>query len=152
MGGNSWARLEAGIRDKVQVAIESGAAWLRLDDRDGLWQFTGWSTKSLPEKLLMLDGPVRPLLGKLDGIVLSCGALLGQGAFEDEDVKLAPNLVALRRCLPFMRVRETLILANNADALTATAAWNAYYAGEPSWLEWALDHVGLPSTAAILAR
>ena len=100
----------------------------------------------------MLDGPVRPLLGKLDGIVLSCGALLRQGAFEDEDVRLAPDLVALRRCLPFMRVRETLILANNADALTATAVWNAYYASEPSWLDWALDHLSLPSTAAILAR
>jgi hypothetical protein len=151
MGGNSWARLEAGIRDKVQVAIESGAAWLRLDDRDGLWQFTGWSTKSLAAKLLMLDGPVRPLLGKLDGIVLSCGALLAQGAFEDEDVQLTPDLVALRRCLPLMRVRETLILVNNADAITATAAWKAYYASEPSWLDWALDQVGLPSTAAILA-
>lgn len=150
-GGDSWARLEAGIRDKVEVAMESGANWLRLDDRDGLWQFTGWSTKSLPDKLLMLDGPVRPMLGKLDGIVLSCGALLAQGTFADEDVQLAPDLVALRRRLPFMRVRETLILANHADALPALEAFDAYYADEPLWLDWALDRVSLPTTAAILA-
>lgn len=151
MGGNSWTRLEAGIRDKVEVAIDSGANWLRLDDRDGLWQFTGWSTKSLAEKLLMLEGPVRPLLGTLDGIVLSCGALLAQGEFQDEDVQLAPDLVAVRRSLPFMRVRETLILANNADACRAAALFNDYYAHEPSWLDWALDRVGLRPTAAILA-
>jgi hypothetical protein len=156
MGGDSWGRLESGIRGKVEVAIESGATWLRLNDRDGLWQFTEWSTKSLSEKLSMLDGPLRPLLGTLEGIVLSCGALLAQGTFQDEefqdeDVQLTPDLIALRRRLPFMRVRETLILANHVDGSPATETFRAQYADEPSWLDWALDWVGLPKVAAILA-
>ena len=152
MHGDSWARIAPRIREKVDTAGESGANWLRLDAREGLWQFTEWATRPLAEKLRVFDSAFRSLLGGLDGIVVSCGPMLAQGSFEDEDVILEPGLVALRRCLPFVRVRETLIIAADAGRVAATPTWVDLYAGEPSWLDWALDHEGLPSTGEILAR
>jgi hypothetical protein len=50
-----------------------------------------------------------------------------------------------------MRVRETLILANHVDGGPAIETFRAQYADEPSWLDWALDQVGLPTVATILA-
>lgn len=72
MRGDSWARIAPRIHQKVEAAVESGASWLRLDARDGLWQFTEWSTRPLAEKLQLLDAAVRGLLGGLSGIIVSC--------------------------------------------------------------------------------
>jgi hypothetical protein len=152
MRGDSWARIAPRIHQKVEAAVESGASWLRLDARDGLWQFTEWSTRPLAEKLQLFDAAVRGLLGGLDGIIVSCGPLLAQGTFDDEDVVLAPGLVALRRCLPFVRVRETLIIAADIGTAEAAVPWVRLYSDEPSWLDWALGRAGLPSTNEILAR
>jgi hypothetical protein len=144
MRGDSWARIAPRIRQKVEAAVESGANWLRLDAREGLWQFTEWATRPLAEKLHEFDAAVRGLLDGLDGIIVSCGPLLAQGTFDDEDVVLAPGLVALRRCLPFVRVRETLIIAADARASQAAPSWVRFYSDEPSWLDWALGRAGLP--------
>jgi hypothetical protein len=152
MRGDSWARIAPRIRQKVEAAVESGANWLRLDARDGLWQFTEWSTRPLAEKLKVFEATVRDLLPGLDGIIVSCGPLLAQGTFEDEDVVLGSGLVALRRCLPFVRVRETLIIAADAGATQAARSWRSLYSDEPSWLDWALGRAGLPSIEDILAR
>jgi len=150
--GDSWARIAPRIWEKAQAAVDSGANWLRVDARDGLWQFTEWSTRPLADKLQAFATAVRGLLGGLHGIVVSCGPVLRQGTFSDESVELGPGLAAMRRCLPFIRVRETLVIAS--DPLTAPAAecWVRLYDEEPSWLDWALGEVGLPSTAEILSQ
>lgn len=152
MRGDSWARIAPRIRQKVEAAAGSGANWLRLDAREGLWQFTEWSTRPLAEKLSAFDAAVRDLLEGLDGIVVSCGPVLAQGTFEDEDVVLGPGLVALRRCLPFTRVRETLIIAAEPAATDAAWLWVRFYSEEPLWLDWALRRTGLPSIEQILAH
>lgn len=152
MRGDSWARVAPRIRDKVQTAAESGANWLRVDAREGLWQFTDWSTLPLTDKLQAFHAAVRGILDGLDGIVVSCGPLLAQGAFVDEDVAVGPGLVALRRLLPFSRVRETLIIATDPTAPGATPLWLSFYSDEPSWLDWALAFVSKPSLEQILAR
>ena len=152
MRGDSWARIAPRVREKVEAAVESSANWLRLDAREGLWQFTEWATRPLAEKLRVFHAAFRSLLGGLEGMIVSCGPMLAQGSFEDEDVVLEPGLVALRRCLPFVRVRETLIIAADAGRVPATPTWVDFYAGEPSWFDWALEHEGLPSTEQILAH
>ncbi len=152
MRGDSWARIAPRIRQKVEAAVESGADWLRLDAREGLWQFTEWATRPLAEKVQAFEVAVRGLLGGLDGIVVSCGPLLAQGAFDDEDVVLGPKLVALRCRLPFVRVRETLIIAADGGAPQAAASWVQFYSDESSWLDWALRRTGLPPTSEILAH
>jgi hypothetical protein len=91
--------------------VRTGCAWT-------LGRGSG-SSRSGPRalwlKLRAFVDAVYDLLGGLDELVVSCGPLLRQGTFKDEDADLAAGLVALRRCLPFTRVRETLIMA----ALTA---------------------------------
>jgi hypothetical protein len=65
-------------------------------------------------------GPViRPLLGDLEGAVVSPGALLAQGAFEEEDAAPDAGTLALRRLLVGSRVRETLIISRDTDAQRA---------------------------------
>ena len=82
----------------------------------------------------------------------SSGALLAQGSFDNEDVQAGPGLAAVRRNLPFVRVRETVIVSDR-DAPDPSAAWlRDLYASEPGWLDWSLERLGLPSTAEILAR
>ena len=152
MRGDSWARIAPRIRQKAEAAVDSGANWLRLDARDGLWQFTDWATRPLAEKLHVFESGVRDLLEGLEGIIVSCGPMLAQGTFGDDDVVLGAGLVALRRCLPFVRVRETLIIAADSAASQSVASWINFYSDEPSWLDWALDRAGLPSTREILAR
>lgn len=152
MSGDSWARIGPRIREKAEAAVESGANWLRLDARDGLWQFTEWATRPLGEKLEAFDAAVRGLCRGLDGVVVSCGAVRAEGQLDDEDVVLRPGLVALRRRLPFVRARETLVITADAASLQEARLWIQFYSEEPSWLDWALDRSGLPPVGAILAR
>jgi hypothetical protein len=150
--GDSWARIAPRIVEKVQAAAQSGANWLRLDALNGLWQFTRLATMSLREKANALGEAVRSLPEGLDGVILSSGALLTQGSFDDEDVEAGPGLAAVRRNLPFSRVRETVIISNR-NTPDSSATWlRDLYASEPGWLDWSLERLGLPSTVEILAR
>ena len=150
--GNSLARIAPRIAEKAEAAGSSGANWLRLDARDGLWQFTEWATRSLGEKAQALEEAVGHLVGPLDGIVASCGPLLRQGSFSDESSEPASGLFAVRRCLPFTRVRETIVMPRRTEPQPDARFWRDLYADEQSWLDWALAEVDLPSTAAILSR
>jgi hypothetical protein len=150
LGGDSWARIAPRVREKVDAASASGVNWLRLDARDGVWQFTEWSTRSLARKLQGFETAVRDLVGGIQGIVVSCGSLLRQGTFEDEDVVDERGLVAIRRCLPFSRVRETLLIPADPEALPTASCWADMYAHEASWLDWALAEVDLPPINEIL--
>jgi len=148
---NSWARIAPRIVEKAEAAVASGASWLRLDAHDGIWQFTEWSTTPLTEKVRVLADAVQPVLAGLEGAVISCGALLAQGTFADEQVTAGHGLIGIRRNLPFVRVRETLIIPTDNSGGSPAETWSHLYADEPAWLEWALDQAGLPSLEAILA-
>jgi hypothetical protein len=151
-GGDSWARVGPRIAEKAEQALGSGANWLRLDVFDGLWQFTPWAGRTLAEKLEGLATPVRASLGRLEGVILSSGALLAQGEFDEEDVSLPDGLVGLRRLLTPSRVRETLIIPGRGEAGAAGERWRQMYAEEPQWLAWALDRLALPTPDAIFAH
>lgn len=118
----------------------------------GLWQFTEWAARPLADKPRAFEEAAGDLLGRLRGIVVSCGPLLRQGMFSDESADLGSGLVAMRRCLPFTRVRETLVIARRTPPAPTAGPWGDLYGDEPSWLDWALAEIGLPSTAAILSR
>jgi hypothetical protein len=151
MRGDSWGRIEPRIREKAERAVESGANWLRLDALNGLWQFTRWARLPLAAKLRSIIGPARLSLGPLDGIVISSGALLEQGEFEDATVELADGSVALRRRVTPQRVRETMIIANSANASSVVQRWRSLYDGEPGWLAYALERVDLPMPGVLFA-
>jgi hypothetical protein len=149
-GGDSWARVGPRIAEKAEQALGSGANWLRIDILDGLWQFTPWAALPLAEKLEGVAAHVRASLGRLEGVILSSGALFAQGVFADDDVSLADGLVGLRRRLTPSRVRETLIIPSEPGA--AADPWRQMYAEEPRWLAWALDRLALPTPDAIFAH
>ena len=149
---NSWARIAPRIVEKAEAAVASGASWLRLDAHDGIWQFTEWSTLPLAKKVRVLADAVRPLLAGLEGAVISCGALLAQGAFVDEHVTVGPGLIGIRRNLPFMRVRETLIMPTGDSPCSPAQTWSDLYADEFQWMGWALNELRLPRLEEILAH
>ena len=151
MRGDSWARIGPRIVDKARRARESGANWLRLDAREGLWQFTHWARKPLAAKLDDLANIVGPSLDGLDGIVMSSGSLQRQGDFNDEDVMLGDGLTASRRLLTPLRVRETLVIPGSTRGRRAAERWRALYSDEPSWLDWGLARVELPPAEEIFA-
>jgi hypothetical protein len=153
LAGDSWTRLGPRIAEKADKAVESGVGWLRLDALDGLWQFTHWAARPLAAKLQAIAALVRNAAGGLEGVILSSGALFEQGKFEDEHVRLPGGLVAVRRRLAPLRVRETLIIVCEPDAPTDVADWwLGLYADEPQWLGWGLARFGLATPDEVFAR
>ena len=151
--GDAWARIRARIAEKAEVARESGATWLRLDAVNGLWQFTSWSQMSLPAKLAMLTEAAVPVLGELEGLVITSGNLQRQGSFEDEDAFGPAGAFALRRLIEPARVRETLVIPGPRARPTALDWWREAYALEPRWPEWALEECGRsPDTEALFTQ
>jgi hypothetical protein len=151
MSGNLSTRVRNAIGDKAEVARESGATWLRLDARNGLWQFTPFATRSLGAKLDLIATLARPELGDMHGLVISSGSVWRQGEFQDEDVEADGAAFALRRCIAPIRVRETLVISADGDSNLASEArrWRDLYADESAWLPWALERAGLWSLGDI---
>ncbi|HEV7495724.1 hypothetical protein [Baekduia sp.] len=152
MTGDSWARVGSRIRQKAEIALESGPNWLRLDALNGLWQFTHWAAATLPAKLEALTAIARPALGALDGLVISSGLLLNQGDLPDDDFSARDGGAILRRRVSPLRVRETLVIPTVATPPKTAEFWRGVYAAEPTWLAWALERLALPSPLAIFVE
>jgi len=91
---------------------------------------------------------VQPLLRHVSGIcgvVLSSGGGLAQGQFVGESARSTGESYGLRRVLPAARVRETMIVPVSGEGRKQSRLWVELYGAEESWLDWALDRVGLPA-------
>ena len=121
---------------------------------DGLWLFTSWSTGSLAQKSEALAEFVRNALidlAGLDGAVISSGPAMAQGLFCGESARLSNGAVAMRRVLPCMRVRETIIVPIEPSASATVTDLVCLYDCEPDWLGWALAAVGLGAVHEVVA-
>lgn len=150
IGGDLWPRMASLITRKAEQAAGSGSDLLRVDALQGLWQFTQWSLLSLDEKLKLLANALRPLLASnphIAGLVVSSGPAMAQGVFDDEDVQEDDN-IALRRNLQPIRVRETMIIVSETG-VSQGRMFAELYRSEPSWLDWALSSVELPTVVEI---
>jgi hypothetical protein len=136
-----WRHVMSRIRQKAEQAAASGATWLRLDVLNGLWQFTRWGQLELGEKLDLVGTELGKVDDRLQGIILSSGALQAQAVFLDEDYASSEG-TALRRVLPLGRVRELLIVAPLGHQ---REVWTQVYAAEGDWLDTALKRCRLPS-------
>jgi hypothetical protein len=144
----SWPRIARRLRQKAKQAQGSGGGWLRADILDGTWQFTPWARAGLRAKIDEMARQVRPLLSHISGIcgvVLSSGAGLAQGQFVGESARSIGESYGLRRVLPAVRVRETMIVPVSTAGCQQARLWVDLYDAEESWLDWALDRVGLPA-------
>jgi hypothetical protein len=143
---NSWPRIASRLRQKAEQTQASGGGWLRVDILDGTWQFTPWAKADLCAKNDEMTRQVQPLLGQfpsISGVILSSGACVAQGQFVGESARSIGESYGLRRVLPAVRVRETMIVPTNAVGRAEARLWVGLYDAEESWLDWALDRVGL---------
>ena len=148
-----WHRTERILQRKAEQSAGASSVWLRVDAQDGLWQFTPWANMELLAKLGALVDPVRSALDPyphVKGLVLTSGAVHAQGVFHDESVREG-NCFGLRRLIEPLRVRETMIITLDQEALSSAEMWHHLYDEEPEWLDWALERKGLPSAQAIFA-
>ena len=148
-----WHRTERILQRKAEQSAGASSVWLRVDAQDGLWQFTPWAATDLSAKLGALIGPVRHALASyphIKGLVLTSGAVHAQGVFHDESAREG-NCIALRRLIEPLRVRETMIITLDQEAVPPAEMWHHLYDEEPEWLDGALRQKDLPSTQAIFA-
>lgn len=143
--GDGWTRTARRLHGKAEQAQESGATWLRVDVRDGLWQFTPWSQTGLPEKTNELAGAIAHALQGIPvhGVVATSGSCMAQGEYVGETYR-GPASVGLRRLIGQFRVRETIIVALREEALAEGPLWYQLYDAEPTWRSELLSRVGLP--------
>jgi hypothetical protein len=144
----SWPRIASKLRQKAEQAQASGGGWLRADLLDGTWQFTPWAQAGLRAKIDEMAGLVRPLMSQIpniSGVIFSNGAGVAQGQFFGESARSGDESHGLRRELPAVRVRETMIVPVSADGRRQARIWVDLYGSEDSWLDWALDRAELPS-------
>ena len=145
VSGDGWSRTARRLRAKAEQAHESGATWLRVDLRDGLWQFTPWSQARLPEKTDELAGAIVHVLQgiPLHGVVATSGSCMAQGAYVGETYR-GPRSVGLRRLIGQFRVRETIIVPLCEEALAEGPLWYQMYDAEPTWRNELLERFSLP--------
>lgn len=144
--GDLWPRIAEGAQN----------VWLRICALQGLWLFTHWASLPLADKLAsMRQNILSGLSGHphVDGVVISSASAWPQGTIDPDEYEDEVGGYALRCFIPPMMARETLIVALNPGAQTATHArmWRDLYASEPDWLDHALAQFDLPTGAEIFA-
>lgn len=75
-----------------------------------------------------------------------------QGEFYGESAPAEHGCYGLRRLLPAVRVRESMIVPVTAHGRDQARVWRELYNDEENWLDWALDRAGLPRREQIFSR
>jgi hypothetical protein len=153
--GKGWPRIEAKLVQKAGQAAAAGGGWLRADVLDGMWQFTPWARAGLRAQIDEVARLIQPVLGQvqgIEGVVLSSGALLAQGEFHGESARTVHGCYGLRRLLPAVRVRETMIIPVAPRGRDQARIWRELYNAEEDWLDWALHLAGLPQCDQIFGH
>jgi len=149
-----WPRIASRLDQKAQQTEGARNVWLRICALHGLWLFTEWATKGLAEKLAAMRHNVASVLGDrphVEGVVISSGSGWPQGIVVDDDHEDHDAGYAIRRSIPPIMARESLVipLRTGGETTAHARAWRELYASEPGWLDYALAQFGLPSTTAI---
>lgn len=150
--GRGWERTEQRLRQKAAQARESGARWLRVDMRDGLWQFSSWSMLPFAGRADNIAAATADAVAHLglDGVVVSSGACWAQGQFIEQS-RVTDGHLGIARKLDYFRARETVIVPLSERGFAQAPAWRRMYEAEPSWLEEALGRAGKALLSEIFA-
>lgn len=151
---SGWPRIATVLHAKARQGVRAGASWLRVDVRDGLWQFSSFARSDLSNKLTALADAVQQELQSvkgLDGVVVTSGACQTQGVFKAETCRQPDGRIALRRLIEPVRVRECVVLPLTPGSQLEAEEWARLYDGEPEWTDRALAECGLPSATNVFA-
>lgn len=153
--GAGWPRLVSILQTKARQAARSGARWLRVDVKDGMFQLTDWSQMDLQRKLSVLADHLPGALDGADwlaGVVITSGACQVAGEIDEAQAEDPHGGHALRRRLALGRARETFIVPLRAVDVVTGALWFDLYDREALWLDRELVVAGLPTVGEMLSR
>lgn len=151
---DGWRRLARALTEKARQTSGAGAAWIRIDALDGLFQFTDWRGHSWSDRVDRLAAALQATVADaahVAGIVLSTGPATAPGAVDPSAEDLTATTTAgigLRRLLAPHVVRETFVVPLGPAVSDQVTVWTAGYAGEPAWLDEDLTAAGLPPLSA----
>jgi hypothetical protein len=149
-------RLLARLRSKADQTAGGPPAWIRLDELGGLFQLTQWARSPLEQQLSQLHAVLIDALREsphVRGLVLTDGSdpwgsqLIELTCAARGSPPFAGPLALVRR-LPLGRSRRTFVIPNDVDRIELPPdlelSPGRWYAGEGSWLEWALNQMNWP--------
>jgi hypothetical protein len=154
--GDLWPRIADRLERKAQQTQGAQNVWLRICALQGLWLFTHWASLPLADKLTSMRQNILSQLSDhphVDGVVISSASAWPQGMIVPDEYEDELGGFALRRAIPPMMARETLIVPLHMDTETRRHAhvWRDLYASEPDWLDHALAKFDLPMVSEIFA-
>lgn len=158
--GDMWPRFAARLHQKAENTRLAGPTWIRIDEEGGLLALTPLVHLPLEEQLARLGHNVRLELDQyphLRGVVVSHGAgpdwqpnrpepliteaLSAASAFE----RRLPG--GRRRRVFTIPIRPSRTIALPDHLVMRPSHW---YLKERSWLDWALNTLGKPSTTRLV--
>lgn len=153
--GDEWRRITTALKTKAEQGCGEHPLWLRFDETTQFWALAvppDYPRRRLHERLAR--GLWAELAGfdHVAGLVLSSAPTAGStagaaGTWENLDGN-ATSLVCATHP-PFWR--ESIVVAGpNKAAPRQRAEWSSWYATEGSWLDWALDRLGVPPLAELV--
>jgi hypothetical protein len=150
---DGWKRLRRALAGKARQIDGPLPVWVRIDCRDGLFQFTDWPRMPPPERIAAMADAISTEVswpGCAQGVVLSSGyaTSLGPTSAEAENVTADTDRgTFLRRLTAPSLVRETVILPFGPTAQLTAQQWRDAYDTEPQWLDTDLAAAGVPLLA-----
>jgi hypothetical protein len=165
IGGDMWPRLARRLTTKAEQTVGGPPAWIRVDEQGGLFAVTDWATAPPNEQLARLIHNVQATLAgftHVRGVILSHGTtpgsnettVIGSDVTEHRALRIGPALVD--RTLPRRRLSRTLVVPVESPRIVLPDHLEpeptAWYATEPSWLDWALHRCEQPPLDRILNR
>jgi hypothetical protein len=148
---DGWTRLRRTLASKARQINGPLPAWVRIDCRDGLFQFGEWPRMAHAERIAIIaealtGGVAWPTCAQ--GVVLSSGLA---GAFSATDPVAegftveTDHGILMRRLVARYLLRESVIVPFGEAAWTVARQWRDAYGAEPRWLDTDLAAAGMPS-------
>jgi len=142
-----------GVLDKKAVQTrDAGIAWVWVEDYGGLYPYTPFVAMPLHDKLRAFGALAEPMLAErlhVGGVVWT-RAVRASGAINDDVVDRSG--FAVQRDLPGGMVRETVTVHRRLLLPDQLRIIELLTDAEPSWLDWALDRLGVKSLAELIRQ
>jgi hypothetical protein len=147
------------LRTKAKQTRGEHAAWIRLDEGGGLLHGLASANFGLADQLASLKNFVSPIFAENDhveGIIFSDGAPFDPvpGQPEESRILVPSGALALTRCLPGNRRRQTFLIPRlSRDYIYGGSPveipMRTWYQNEGSWLNRTLSCLGLPQVTTL---